>query len=456
MQKYYDAVVVGSGPNGLAAAVELAREGWSVAVMEGAETIGGATQTAELTLPGFRHDVCSAIHPLAAGGPFLQSLPLATFGLQWVEPDSPLAHPLDDGTVVLLQRSVKITAAGLGKDAPAYRRFFDPMSKHWNNLAQELLAPLHLSRHPWLLFTFGLRALRSVEGLAESMFGGQQARALMAGLGAHSIMPLGAAGSAAMGLVMGITGHAVGWPVARGGSHSITEAMAGYLRSLGGEIFTGVPVDSLQDLPKSRVVVLDVTPRQFARIAGQLSPAKRRNLESYRYGPAAFKVDWALESAIPWKSPECLRAATVHLGGTLKEIVASEAMVFRGEHPDKPFVLLAQHTVFDPTRAPEGRHTAWAYCHVPNGSTFDMTDRIESQIERFAPGFRHRIIARHVMTPADLERLNPNLVGGDIAGGRPIHNVFLCSSSTPPGAGVHGMCGYHAARAVLRAYRPAP
>ncbi len=471
MQESYDAIVVGSGPNGLAAAITLAQGGWSVAVLEGEEIIGGGSRTAELTLPGFKHDICSAVHPLAVGAPFLQTLPLSSYGLQWIYPDVPLAHPLDDGTAVLLERSVKTTAAALGKDALAYRRFFSPMVEHWNGLAQEVLAPVRLPRHAWLLFNFGLRAMRSAEGLAESMFGGQRARALMAGLGAHSIMPLNGAGSAAFGLVMGITGHAVGWPIARGGSKSISEAMAGYLRSLGGEIIAGVPVVSLGSLPRSRAILLDVTPRQLAKMTPQLPPAKRSRLEAYRYGPGVFKVDWALESPVPWKSPECLRAATVHLGGTLKEIAASEAAVFRGEHPERPFVLVAQHTLFDPTRAPEGKHTAWGYCHVPNGSTFDMTERIESQVERFAPGFRDRIIARHVMAPADLERLNPNLVGGDISGGlqtlkrvfrpgfgrgpygTPIENVYLCSSSTPPGAGVHGMCGYHAARTVLRASR---
>lgn len=473
MRKSYDAVVVGSGPNGLAAAITLAREGWSVAVIEGAETVGGGTRTAELTLPGFRHDVCSAVHPLAVGGPFLQTLPLSSYGLQWIHPAVPLAHPLDDGTSVLLQRSVKDTAAALGKDGLAYRRFMNPITEHWSQLAREILAPVHPPKHPWLLFTFGLRGLRSVEGLAESMFSGRRARALLSGLGAHAIMPLTARGSAGIGLVMAVAGHAVGWPLARGGSQSISEAMSGYLRSLGGEVFTGTPVSSLDNLPKYRAVLLDVTPRQLAALAPQLPASRRRQLEDYRYGPGVFKVDWALESPIPWKSADCLRAATVHLGGTLKEVMAAERTVWKGGHPETPFVFLAQQTLFDPARAPEGRHTAWAYCHVPNGSTFDMTERIESQVERFAPGFRQRILARHVMTPVDLENLNPNLIGGDITGGlqtlkrifrpgfgcgpygTPIKNVYLCSSSTPPGAGVHGMCGYHAALAVLRAARSA-
>lgn len=472
LKKSYDAVVVGSGPNGLACAIELAREGWVVAVLEAADSVGGATRTAELTQPGFRHDIGSAIHPMAVGSPFLSGLPLSKYGLEWISPEVALAHPLDDGTAVLLLRSVKATAESLAKDSTQYRRFMKPMVEHWEGLARDILAPMHMPRHPWLIFTFGLRAMRSVEGLAESMFVDQRAGALLAGMGAHSIMPLDKLGSAAIALVMCITGHAVGWPMARGGSQSIADAMAAHLRSLGGEIFTGSRVDSLDSLPEARAVMLDITPRQFLSLAPGMPQRECGRMGNYPYGPGVFKVDWALESPVPWKAADCLRSATVHLGGTLKEIVAAESAVFRGQHPEHPFVVLAQHTLFDPTRAPEGKHTAWAYCHIPHGSTVDMTDRIESQIERFAPGFRQRILARRSMAPADLESENANLVGGDISGGlntlkrifrpgfghgpygTPLKSVFLCSSSTPPGAGVHGMCGYHAARAAMRIFVP--
>jgi phytoene dehydrogenase-like protein len=464
----YDTIVVGSGPNGLAAAITMARAGRSVLVREAQGTIGGGTRSASLTLSGFIHDVCSAVHPLAVASPFFQSLPLAEHGLEWIHPPAPLAHPLDDGTAVMLERTVEATLETLGPDAAAYRELMDPLVAQWDQLKTELLGPLRLPRRPFALARFGLRALRSARGLAESRLKGERARALFAGIAAHSMLPLERIPSAAVGLVLGIAGHAVGWPVPRRGSQSIARALASYLRSLSGEIITGAPVGSLDELPSARAVLCDLTPRQLLRFAGhRLPPAYKQKLERYRYGPAAFKLDWALDGPIPWKAAECSRAGTVHLGGSLAEIALSEREPWAGKPADKPFVLLAQPSLFDPTRAPAGKHTAWAYCHVPNGSTFDMTQRIEDQVERFAPGFRDRILARSVMPPAELERHNANLVGGDINGGvqdlwqifsrptlrlysTPVKGLFICSSSTPPGGGVHGMCGYFAARTALR------
>ena len=467
----YDAVVVGSGPNGLAAAITMARAGRSVLVLEAREAIGGGCRSAELTLPGFVHDVCSAIHPLGLGSPFFKTLPLGDHGLEWIHPPAPVAHPLDDGTAVVIERSVEETAAGLGPDAAAYRRLMGPLSAEWDALAPELLAPLHLPRHPLAMARFGLMAVRSASGFAQARFRGERARAVFAGIAGHSILPLERTATAAIGLVLGALTHAVGWPLPRGGSRRIADALAAHLRSLGGEIRTGSPVESLDSLPPARAVLCDVTPRQLLKLAGdRLRGRYRRGLERYRYGPAAFKLDFALSGPIPWKAAECARAATVHLGGTLDEIAASEAAVGRGEHPDRPFVLLVQPSLFDASRAPAGRHTAWAYCHVPNGSTFDMRARIEAQIERFAPGFGDLVLARSVLTPARLQELNANYVGGDINGGAqdlgqmftrpvarivpystPVRGLYICSSSTPPGGGVHGMCGHHAARAALRA-----
>jgi phytoene dehydrogenase-like protein len=465
----YDAAIVGAGPNGLAAAITIAREGRSVLLIEGERTIGGGTRSAELTLPGFVHDVCSAIVPLALASPFFASLTLDRHGLEFIHPRAALAHPLDDGSVALLHRSVDATARGLGADHRSYRRLMEPLVDRADALLRDVLGPLRVPRHPFVLARFGLSGIRSLRGLA-SRFDGQAAQALLAGIAAHSMLPLDRAPSAAVALVLGMLAHTAGWPMARGGSQRIADALTAHLRSLGGEIVTGEWVGSLDDLPPSRAVLLDVTPRQALRIAGHRLPAGyRRSLERFRYGPGVFKVDYALAGPVPWKAEECSWAGTVHLGGTLEEIAAAEEIVAQGEHPERPLVLLAQQSLFDPTRAPEGKHTLWAYCHVPHGSPVDMTDRIEYQIERFAPGFRDRVLARSVMSPADLERHNPNYVGGDINGGlqsllqtfarptlrpvpysTPVRGLYLCSSSTPPGGGVHGMCGYHAARAALR------
>ena len=465
----YDAVVVGAGPNGLSAAVELARSGRSVAVLEANDTIGGGARSAELTLPGFVHDLGSAIHPMGLASPFFRSLPLSEHGLGWIQPPAPLAHPFDDGTAAVLERSAGETGTSLGPDDAAYRRLIEPVVADWDRLSGALLGPPRPPRHPLALGRFGLKAIQSARSLAEGAFEGEKARGLFAGLASHSILPLERRATAAFGLIFAAIGHAVGWPLPRGGAQKIADALASYLCSLGGEIFTGVRVRSVSDVPRTRAVLFDVTPRQLLDITGgYLTERYRRALSRYRYGPGVFKVDYALDGPIPWRAAECARAATVHLGGTLDEISAGEAAVWRGKHPERPFVLLAQQSLFDPTRAPEGRHTVWAYCHVPNGSDFDMVERIDAQIERFAPGFRDRILAKRTAGPAELEEQNANLVGGDIGGGvadlrqlvaRPVlrpdpystsaRGLYICSSSTPPGAGVHGLCGYFAARVAL-------
>ena len=465
-----DAVVVGSGPNGLAAAITLALAGRSVRVLEGAATIGGGTRTEELTLPGYLHDVCSGIHPLAVASPFLRSLPLAGHGLLLLHPELPLAHPLDGGRAVALHRSLDLTSRGLGADGAAYRRLMAPLVASWQPLLADVLGPPRLPRHPLLTGRFALNAVRPVDRLARARFRGEAARALLAGCGAHSMLPLSAAGSSAFALGLGLLGHAAGWPVAAGGSRAITDAMASLLRSLGGEIETGRPVASLADAGPARAVLLDVGPGALAAIAGDRLPARyRRALARFRHGPGAFKIDYALSEPVPWAAEEARRAGTVHVGGTLSEIAAAEAEVAAGRHPDRPFVLVGQQSLADPGRAPAGRHTLWAYCHVPSGSDRDMTAAVEGQIERFAPGFRDVVLARRATGPAALEARNPNMVGGDINGGAadlvqmlarpmarrvpyatPDERLFLCSASTPPGGGVHGMCGWHAARAALR------
>jgi len=469
-QRSYDAVVVGAGPNGLSAAITLARAGKKVLVLEAEETIGGGTRSAEVTLPGFVHDICSAVHPLAVYSPFFRDLPLEEYGLEWVHPPVPLAHPLDDGTAVILHRSISTTAKNLGQDAKAYRKLLAPVVKDWDRIAKAVLGPFRFPANPVALARFGLKAILPATVLAQLSFKGERAKALFAGMGAHSILPLTRPPSAAAGLVLAALAHVVGWPVARGGSQKIADALVAYLRSLGGEIVTGVRVKSLNDLPQANAVLLDVTPRQVLRIAGErLTSGYKRQLRHYRYGPGIFKLDFALDGPIPWSAPVCSKAATVHVAGTLEEIVAAEGEVAKGRHPENPFVLVAQQSLFDPTRAPEGKQTVWAYCHVPNGSTFDMRERIEAQIERFAPGFRDRILATRVWNTADVEQHNENYIGGDINGGvqdlrqlftrpavRPLpyttpdKSIYICSSSTPPGGGVHGLCGWEAGKAALR------
>jgi phytoene dehydrogenase-like protein len=464
----YDAVVVGSGPNGLAAAITLARAGKSVVVFEANDQVGGGVRSAELTLPGFIHDLCSAVYPLAIGSPFFRSLPLAEFGLEWIQPPAAVAHPLDDGTAVIVERSIEATAFQLGRDAASYQQFFHPLVKGWAGLDADILGPLRWPRHPWNLLRFGWSAIKPAGRFADSLFRGERARALFAGLAAHSMLPLEYWASAAFGLVLGITAHAVGWPVARGGAQHLSRALTDYLRSLGGEVFVNRSVAALDELPASRTVLCDVTPRQLLNIAGANLPSKYRDqLKNFRFGMGAFKMDWALSTPVPWTAKACKRAATVHLGATAHEIAASECAAWHGDLAPRPFVLVVQPSLFDDTRAPRGKHTLWAYCHVPHSSGVDMSERIEAQIERFAPGFRDTILARCVSPPGELERRNANLVGGDINGGAPNlgqlffrptrklystpkPGLYLCSSSTPPGGGVHGMCGYFAAQRALR------
>ncbi|MEZ0483517.1 phytoene desaturase family protein [Fibrella aquatica] len=468
-EKQYDAVIVGSGPNGLSAAIVLARAGLSVVVLEARSMIGGGTRSAELTLPGFVHDMGSAIHPLAAGSPLFRSLPLADHGLEWIYPPVAAAHPLDGGKAAILTGSVADTARTLGADEATYLKLMEPIVKHWSTLAPDILGSLRFPKHPIDLALFGLDALPPATYLA-SRFKTTEARALLAGMAAHAIQPLTNLTTSAIALVLMAAGHQRGWPMPKGGSQQIANALASYLQSLGGEIQTDRTVRTLADIPKTRVVLFDLTPKQILSIAGdRFSTLYRKQLEGYRYGPGIFKIDWALDGPIPFTNVDCQRAGTIHLGGTLEEIVLAEQQTYDGKHPDRPYVLLAQQSRFDPTRAPKGKHTAWAYCHVPNGSTVDMTAQIEGQIERFAPGFRDLILAKHTMNTVQVEAWNPNYVGGDINGGiidagqlftRPTISLtpyrtsetgmFICSSATPPGGGVHGMCGYHAARVVLR------
>ncbi len=471
MSQDLDAVVIGSGPNGLSAAVRLAQAGLRVHVIEGKDRIGGGMRSEALTLPGFLHDVCSAAHPMGVLSPYLKTLPLAEHGLEWAFPEASVAHPLDDGTAVMLHRDLERTAEGLGLDRDRYRHLLTPFVRRSEALLEDGLAPLGgIPKNPILLARFGLKALRSAAGLARGQFRGERARALLAGCAGHGVIPLEFLFSSAIGLMFLVTGHATDWPVVRGGSEQIARALKALLESLGGTVETGRFVRSMAELPPAKAYLFDTSPAQLSAIGEPLLPTGyRRRLGRYRYGPGIFKVDWALKERIPWRDPAVQGASTVHIGGTLEEIAASERAMWQGDHSERPYMILVQQSHFDPTRAPEGKHTGYAYCHVPAGSTRDMTEVLEAQIERFAPGFRDVIEAKVSRNTAQWQDHNPNYIGGAITGGvadiwqlftRPVvrldpyttpnPHLFICSSSTPPGGGVHGMCGYHAAESVLR------
>ncbi|MGE9314067.1 phytoene desaturase family protein [Niabella sp. CJ426] len=469
MSVKYDAIVVGSGPNGLAAAIRLQQSGHSVLLIEGKDQVGGGLRTSELTLPGFQHDVCSAIHPMAIHSPFLSSLPLTDFGLEYVHSAIAAAHPFDGGNAAYVTNSIGDTAKALGKDEQVYLDLIGPVIENWPFIIDNILAPLRFPAHPFKLARFGLKALRSASAIADK-FSTKEGRGLWAGMAAHSIQPLTNVSTAAIGLVLSAAAHIKGWPMAKGGSQAIAHAMAAYFKHLGGTVQTGQWIQSVDELPRARALVFDVTPAQLLKIAGhRFNSFYRSQLQRYRYGMGVFKIDWALSGPIPFLAEPCRKAATVHIGGTFEEIALSESNASSGKMVDKPFVLLAQQSLFDVSRAPGGQHTAWGYCHVPNGSAADMTEVIEQQVERFAPGFKKMILARHTMNAQQMETYNPNYIGGDINGGiidirqlytRPSlsltpyrtsdKQIYICSSSTPPGGGVHGMCGYHAAQTILK------
>lgn len=466
----YDAVIIGSGPNGLGAAITLAKEGWKTLVVEAADTIGGGMRTKELTLPDFHHDVCSAVHPTAIASPLFQSLKLEEHGLRWIHPEIPLAHPLDDGRAAVLQRSLDATAEGLGADGKSYRRLFASLVENASKLYPSIFTPIAFPKHPLLMTRFGLPAAMPAELLAKTLFKTDEARALFAGNAAHCVLPLTQLFTSAIGVLLQLSAHAVGWPVAEGGSQSIANALAAVLKKLDGEIVCGWPVKTMSELPPARAYLFDTSPSVLSRIAGGELPSNfRKRLDAYRHGPGIFKIDYALSGPVPWTNEACRKAGTVHVGGTLAEVAASERDAFEGRHSERPFVLVGQQSLADPTRAPAGKHTLWAYCHVPSGSTADMEARINAQIERFAPGFRDVILARHTMNCPQVEAYNMNYIGGDIVGGmadltqlitRPVvrlnpyttpnPKLFICSASTPPAGGVHGMCGFNAANSVLR------
>lgn len=468
-KKDFDAVVVGSGPNGLAAAILLQQNGLSVLLIEGKDTIGGGMRSAELTLPGFTHDICSAIHPLAAGSPYFSKLPLEQYGLEYIYPEIDAAHPFDDGTAAMIKHSITETASALGNDEQAYLKLVEPIVKDWPLMSADVLGPLHIPKHPLAMAKFGLKALTSATHLAQN-FSAEKAKGLLAGMAAHSMQPLTNAATSAIALVLMVNSHLRGWPMPKGGTQSLANALAGYFTAIGGKIETGLYIKSLEQLPSAKAVLFDVAPKQLLQIVGhKFSSIYKWQLERYRYGMGVFKVDWALDGPVPFTAEECRNAGTVHIGNTLAEIAAGEQQIWNGRHAEKPFVLLAQHSLFDPTRAPEGKHTVWAYCHTPANSTKNMTEIIARQIERFAPGFKDRILATHTFNAVQMEEYNPNYVGGDINSGvidlgqlftRPAlrwspyrtsaKGVYLCSASTPPGGGVHGMCGYYAAKRALK------
>ena len=464
-----DVVIVGSGPNGLAAAIEFGRRGHFVQVFEAASTVGGGTRSAELTVPGLVHDTCSAIVPFAVASPFFRTLDLSRYGVEMVHPPAPLAHPLDDGSAAVLERSIDDTAASLGPDTKAYRKLMQRYAEHSDDIIEDLLGPFRIPRHLFVTTRFGIHAIRSVAGLVKR-FETDHARALLAGIGAHAVLPLDKSPTGGIAVMLGMLGHSEGWPMVKGGTQVLADAMASHVRDLGGTIVTDRRIASMAELPNARAYMFDVTPRELAAIAGDRLPARfLRGLSRFRYGQGVFKLDAALSEPIPWKAEECRRAATVHVGGRFENLAASEAAVWQGRHADEPYVIVAQQSLFDGSRSKDGSQALWAYCHVPSGSTFDMTERIEAQIERYAPGFRDVVTARHTMTAAQMEAHNPNYIGGDINGGvqdlgqlftrptvrfdpysTPDRSIYLCSSSTPPGGGVHGMGGYHAARSALR------